>query len=182
MIDVAAVDTGIAIVIGAVAMVVVVVMTIEVALAMMTTIDAAMAADVTETTAIALETSIATRVVDAMIDMEAVVIAAATVAAIVVVVAIMIAVTIVPLLLPLLATNHANLMQEVVETIAAATIATQVGRLGYHMSTRDRTVLSEPRANDFFRPQTISPPTTRFRFPTCIPRLFTRLDWNLEAA
>jgi hypothetical protein len=183
-IDGAAADTVIAMVIVAVAMVVVVAMTIAVALATMTMIDAAMAADVIVMIATALETSIATRAVVAMVAMtamEVVVIAAVTVAAIVVAAATMIVVMIVPASLPL-ETNHANLTQEAVETMAAATIATQVGRLILHMSTSDRTVSSEPQAYDPFRPQTMSPPTPRFRFPTCIPRLFTRLDGKLETA
>ena len=180
----AAADTVIAIAIVVVAMVVVVAMTIAVALATTTMTDAAMAVDVTVMTAIALGTSIATRAVDAMTDMEVVVIAAVTVAATVVVVEVVITIAamIVPVSLLPLETNHASLMQEAVEIIAAATIATEVGRLVYQISTHDRTVSSEPRAYDFFRPQTMSSPTTRFRFPTCIPRLFTRLDWKLEAA
>jgi hypothetical protein len=150
----------------------------------MTMIDAAMAADVTVMIAIALETSIAMRAVDAMTAMEVVVIAAVTVAAIVVVAAVatMIVVTTVPASQLLLETNHVSLTQEVVETIAAATIATQVGRLVHHMSTHHRTRSSDPRAYDSFPPQIMLPPTTRFRFPTCIPRLFTRLDWKLETA
>ena len=125
----AAADTVIAMEIVVVAMAVVVT-TIAAALATMTTIDAAMAAGVTVTTAIALETLIVTRVVDAMTDMEAVVIAAATEAVNVEVaaVAIMIALMIVPALLLLLETNHVSLTQVAAETMPAATIVTEVGR------------------------------------------------------
>ena len=211
MIDVAAVaaDTVIAMVIDVVAMAAVVVMTIAAALAMTIMIDAAMEADVTVTTAIALETSIAMRVADVMTDMEVVVIEAATVAAIDVVAATMIVVMTVPRSLLLLETNHVSLTQEADETMAAAMIATQVGRLvspldaqfnggavdssfgisannlevknAMRVLSTSLIVSSETRAYDSFPPHTISPSKIRFRFPTCIPRLFTRLDWELEA-
>jgi hypothetical protein len=181
-IDVAVADTVIAMVIVAAVTGVAVVMTIAAALAMMIMIGVAMAADVTVMIAIAPGISIATKAVGVMIAMEVVVIAVVTGAAIVVVVATMTVEMIAPDSLLRLETNHANLTREAAETMAAATTATQVGRLFHHVSTRHRMVSSEPRAYDSFRPQVTSPSTSRFRFPTCICRLFTRLDWNLETA
>jgi len=65
-----------------------------------------------------------------------VVIAAVTVAATDAAAATMIVVMIVPLSLPLLETNRASLTQGAVEIIAAARIATQVGRLVCHVGVR----------------------------------------------
>jgi hypothetical protein len=179
-IDAAAAGTVIAMVIAAVAMVVVVVMTTAVALATMTMIDAAMAADVTVMIPIALGTSIATRAVVAMVvmtAMEVVVIAVVTVAAIVEAAATMIVVMIVPVSLPL-ETNHANLTQEVVETMAVATIATQVGRLVLDMSTCDRTVSSEPQAYDPFDPKQCPLQHLAFDSPHVFPDCLRVLTGN----
>ena len=162
-----------------------VVMIIAAALATTTMTDAAMA-DVTVMTAIAPEILIAMRAVGVMIAMEVVVIAAViaavTAAAIVVAVATMIEAMIGAASLLLLETIHANLTAEAAETTAAATTATQVGRLFHHMSTRDRPVSSGSRAYDSFRTQVMSPATSRFRIPICIPRFFRRLDGKLETA
>jgi hypothetical protein len=182
---VAVADTVIAMVIVVVAMAVAVVMIIAAALATTTMTDAAMA-DVTVMTAIAPEILIAMRAVGVMIAMEVVVIAAVTAAvtaaAIVVAVATMIEAMIGAASLLLLETIHANLTAEAAETTAAATTATQVGRLFHHMSTRDRPVSSGSRAYDSFRTQVMSPATSRFRIPICIPRFFRRLDGKLETA
>jgi hypothetical protein len=95
----------------------------------------------------------------------------------------MIVAMIVPASLLLLETNHANLTPEAAETMAAATTATQVGRLFHHMSTRDRPVSFWISSIRFFSDSSnVCRNITLSNSPHVFPDCLGRLDWKLETA